>query len=222
MTGPNTWQVAREEVALFCRRMLAEHLVYYTAGNISCRIADDPRLVAMTPTSVAYDTMRPEDVVIVTVDGEIVDGNLKPTSELPLHTLVYARRDDVGGIVHTHSPAGMAMAAMGMTLPPILTGLVSAAGGAIVSAPYARGGTDEMADLTAAALEARSACFLRNHGVLAIGSNVEQAYNAASVVEGAADAYLRALPFGPVPVVPEDDMERIQRKWRARWPVGVR
>ena len=215
---PATRAEARELVVLFSRRLLAEHLVSYTAGNISTRIGDEPGLVAVTPGSTAYDTLRVEDIVIVDVDGTIVEGRLRPTAELPLHTLVYRDRPDVGGIVHTHSPAAMAMAAMGMDLPPILHGIVAACGGGIIAAPYARGATDEMATLTAEPLRHRSACLLRNHGVLAIGPNVEHAYNAACVVEGVADAYLRALPFGPVPEVPADDVERIRKaQWAPAW-----
>ena len=215
---PATRAEARELVVLFSRRMLAEHLVSYTAGNISTRIGDEPGLVAVTPGSTAYDTLRAQDIVIVTLDGTIVEGRLRPTAELPLHTLAYRDRPDVGGIVHTHSPAAMAMAAMGMDLPPILHGIVAACGGGIIAAPYARGATDEMATLTAEPLRHRSACLLRNHGVLAIGPNVEHAYNAACVVEGVADAYLRALPFGPVPEVPADDVERIRKaQWAPAW-----
>jgi L-fuculose-phosphate aldolase len=107
---------------------------------------------------------------------------------------------------------------MGRDLPPILHGIVSACGGGIVTAPYARGATGEMATLTAEPLRHRSACLLRNHGVLAIGPNVEHAYNAASVVEGTADASLRALPFGPVPEVPPDDVVRIRAtQWLPAW-----
>ena len=215
---PTTRAEARELVVLFCRRMLAEHLVAYTAGNVSTRIAREPDLVAVTPGSTPYDTLRPGDIVIVSLDGTSVEGTRRPTAELPLHTLAYRDRPDVAGIVHTHSPAAMAMAALGMDLPPILHGLVSACGGGIVVAPYARGATEEMAALTAEPLRHRSACLLRNHGVLAIGPNLEHAYNAACVVEGVADAYLRALPFGPVPEVPADDVVRIRAtQWAPAW-----
>jgi L-ribulose-5-phosphate 4-epimerase len=215
---PATRAGARELVVLFSRRLLAEHLVSYTAGNISTRIGGEPGLVAVTPGSTAYDTLRADDIVIVDLDGTVVEGRLRPTAELPLHTLAYRDRPDVAGIVHTHSPAAMAMAAMGMDLPPILHGLVAACGGGIVTAPYARGATEEMATLTAEPLRHRSACLLRNHGVLAIGPTVEHAYNAACVVEGVADAYLRALPFGPVPEVPAADVERIRvTQWAPSW-----
>jgi ribulose-5-phosphate 4-epimerase/fuculose-1-phosphate aldolase len=220
MSPPTARTEARERVLLFARRLLAERLVFFTAGNISMRITGEPDLVAMTPASTAYDTMRPEDVVIVRLDGRVVDGALKPTSELPLHTLTYVRRPDVGGIVHTHSPAAMAAAAMGIAIPPILHGLVSACGGGIITAPYARGGTAELAEVTAYALQGRSACLLRNHGVLAIGPTVDHAYNAASVVEGVADAYLRALAFGPVPEIEPDEVDRIRsEQWAPAWSV---
>lgn len=218
MSQPVAWTEARERVLLFAQRLLAERLVYFTAGNVSMRIADDPGLVAVTPASTPYDTLTPGDVVIVQLDGTIVDGRLKATSELPLHTLTYARRADVGGIVHTHSAAAMAAAAMAIAIPPILHGLVAACGGGIVTAPYARGGTAEVADLTADALRDRSACLLRNHGVLAIGPTVDHAYNAASVVEGVADAYLRALAFGAVPEIAPDEVDRIRREqWAPAW-----
>jgi L-fuculose-phosphate aldolase len=213
-----SWRRARELVLLFCHRLLAEHLVAYTAGNISMRIDDDPDLVAVTPASLAYDTMRADDIVIIATDGRIVHGARRPTSELPLHTLAYLQRPDVCGVVHTHSPAAMAMAAMGRDLPPILHGIVSSCGGGVAAAPYARGGTAEVAQVTADALRNRSACLLRNHGVLAIGPTVEHAYNAASVVEGACDAYLRAAVFGPVPELPPDEVERIRRtQWEPAW-----
>ena len=217
MSGSEARQRARDEVLLFCQRMQAEHLAYYTSGNISMRIGDEPNLIAMTPTSLPYDTLRPEDICIVTVDGEVVDGERRPTSEFPLHTLVYARRPEVGGIVHTHSPAAMAMAALGLTLPAFLTGLVGAAGGDIRTAPYARPGTAAMADLTAEALNDRGACFLRAHGVLAVGRTLHHAYNAASVVEGAADAFLRILPLGPVPELPEEERRWFGDFWRSQW-----
>ena len=221
MTAPAPWVEARERVALFARRLLAERLVAFTAGNVSMRIPGEPDRVAVTPSSTPYDTLRPEDIVIVSLDGRVIDGALRPTSELPLHTLAYVQRPDVRGVVHTHSPAAMAAAAMGLTIPPILHGLVSACGGAVVTAPYARGGTAEVAELTAEPLRDRSACLLRNHGVLAIGPTVDHAYNAASVVEGVADAYLRALAFGPVPELEPDEVERIRREqWQPAWTGG--
>ena len=208
---------ARQQVLEYCHRLLAEHLVSFTAGNISRRVAGEPDVIAVTPTSLPYDTMRVEDICLVTTDGELVEGDREPTSELPLHTLTYVRRPELGAIVHTHSPASMAMAAHGLTLPPILIGLVAAAGGAVQTAPYARTGTVGMADCIEAALEGRGACFLRFHGVLAIGRTLGHAFNAASVVEASADAYLRARPIGEVPTLPPEEVAWLAERWRGQW-----
>jgi L-ribulose-5-phosphate 4-epimerase len=217
MSSSESWQRAREDVVLYCRRMQAERLVSWTAGNISKRVDGEPDLIAMTPTNTPYDTMHPEDVCIVRIDGSILDGHRGPTSEFPLHTLVYQRRAEVGAIVHTHSPAAMTMAALGWNLPPILTGFVEAAGGSVYTARYSRPGTAEMADFTAEALADRGACFLRHHGLLAIGSDIQHAFQAASVTEGAADVYLRARQFGEVPELPESEVTWIADQWRGQW-----
>jgi ribulose-5-phosphate 4-epimerase/fuculose-1-phosphate aldolase len=132
---------------------------------------------------------------------------------------MYRRRPEVGGIVHTHSVGAMTMAVLGWTLPPILTGWVEACGGAVVTAPYSRPGTDEMADLTAEALSDRGACFLRHHGLLAIGADLHHAYQAASVTEGACQVYLQARQFGPVPELPEEEVRWIADEWREQWGV---
>jgi ribulose-5-phosphate 4-epimerase/fuculose-1-phosphate aldolase len=209
---------ARAQVVLYCRRMLAESLVDFTAGNISVRVDGEPGLYAVTPTGAPYDSLESTDVCLATIDGEVVAGRLKPTTEFPLHTLTYRRRPEVGAIVHTHSSGAMTMAALGWTLPPILTGLVAAVGGAVRTAPYARPGTEKLADVTSRALADRGACFLRHHGLLAIGATLHHAYNAASVTEGAAEVYLRARAFGPVPELPEEEVAWIAAAWREQWP----
>jgi L-fuculose-phosphate aldolase len=186
---------------------------------VSARVADEPGLIAMTPTGFPYDALEPDDIPLVTTAGRRVVGRREPTSELPLHTLVYARRPEVGAIVHTHSPAATTMAVFGWTLPPILTGLVEAAGGDVRTAPYSRPGTAEMAEFTAEALEDRGACFLRHHGLLAIGADLAHAFLAASITEGAARVYLDARAIdGDIPHLPPAEVEWIARRWREQWP----
>jgi len=207
---------AREAVARFGRRLRSEGLVQWTAGNVSCRVRGEPSLLAMTPTDVPYDELDASDVCLVRTDGTLVEGP-PPTTELPLHTLVYARRPEVGAIVHTHSAVAMTMAALGWTLPPILTGLVDATGGDVATAPYARPGTPAMADAVAAVLADRGACFLRHHGLLAIGSDLHRAFKAAAVTEASADVYLRARAFGAVPELPAAEVDWIAGAWRSQW-----
>jgi L-ribulose-5-phosphate 4-epimerase len=213
------WTAARLEVITYCHRMQAEHLVYSTAGNVSVRIEED--VIAMTPTSFPYDALELDDVCIVRTDGEVLDGRREPTSELPLHTLVYARRPEVGAIIHTHSPYAMTMAVLGWRLPPILTGLVEAVGGDVRNAPYSRPTTAEMADYTADALTDRGACFMRHHGLLTVGADLRHAFLAASVTEGAAKVYLEARRHQEnVPEISDEDVAWIAEWWQEQWAVA--
>jgi L-fuculose-phosphate aldolase len=210
---------ARRAIIRTAHRLQAEQLVHATAGNLSTRVDGERDVIAMTPTSVAYDTLEPDDICIVSTGGERLDGRREPTSELPLHTLVYARRPEVGAIIHTHSPAAMTMAVLGWRLPPILTGLVEAVGGDVLVAPYSSPGTADVADLTADALADRGACFMPHHGLLAVGADLERAFRAASVTEAAARVYLDARAQRvDVPELEPADVAWIARSWRSQWP----
>jgi L-fuculose-phosphate aldolase len=208
---------ARAAIVEFGLRMQDERLAYWTSGNLSVRVAGEPDLVALSPTDVPYESVELEEVPLVRLDGTLVDGARPPTSELPLHTLLYQRRPEIGAVVHTHSPAAMAMAGLDWTLPAFLTGLVMAAGGAVACAPYARPGSPELADAVEGALAGRGACFLRHHGLLALGATLPRAFQAATVVEGAADAYLRARAVGGVEDLPAEEVRWIAEAWRAQW-----
>ena len=210
---------ARHEVITYAHRLQAEHLVSATAGNVSTRVDGEPDAIAMTPTSLAYDALEHDDICIVSTAAERLAGRRQPTSELPLHTLIYTRRPAVGAIVHTHSPAAMTMAVLGWGLPPILTGLVDAVGGDVRVAPYSRPGTAELADAATDALNGRGACFMRHHGLLAVGADLARAFLAASVTEVTARVYLDARAQGvDVPQLPPHDVAAIARAWQAQWP----
>jgi L-fuculose-phosphate aldolase len=208
----------RREVIACCGRLQAEGFVPATAGNISARVDGRDPLIAVTPTGTPYDALEPGDIALVTDRGELVDGRLRPTSELPLHTELYRRRPEVGAIVHTHSPAASVMAVMGWPPPPILTGLAGAVGGDVRVAPYARPGTPELAAAAAEALADRGACLLRHHGVVAVGPDLGSAFTAASLTENAAQVYLEARATGAqVPELEPDEVEWLAAGWRAGW-----
>jgi L-fuculose-phosphate aldolase len=216
---PDARQRARRALIRYGHRLQAEQLVHATAGNLSTRVDGEPGAIAMTPTSLPYDEIEPADICIVTTAGERLEGARAPTSEQPLHTVIYARRSEVGAIVHTHSPAATTMAVLGWRLPPILTGLVAAVGGDVRVAPYSRPGTAELADRTAEALVDRGACFLRHHGVLAVGADLARAFLAASATESAARVYLDARAQGvEVPELAPDDVAWLAGVWREQWP----
>lgn len=212
------WHRTRQQVVNYTRRLQAERLVYYTAGNVSARIPGEPDLIAVTPTSTPYDELEPEDICIITTDGEIVDGRKPPTSEVPMHTLICKRRPEVGAIVHTHGKAVMTMANLGWTLPPILTGLVEASGGDVRTSPYSQPETAQMADFTEDALRDRGATFMRYHGLLAVGADLDHAFRTAAVVEGACEVYLTLRQLGEVHELPKDQVDWIASYWRAQFP----
>ena len=208
----------RKKIITYAKKLQAERLVYSTAGNISVRIPDAPHLIACTPASTQYDLIEPEDVAIVDVDGNQVDGRKSPTSEVSMHTMIYKHRPEVGGVVHTHGKAVMTFANLGWTLPPILTGLCEAAGGPVVTSPYSQPETDQMYTYTVPALRERGATFLRYHGLLAIGADLEHAFHTAAVVEGACEVYLSARQFTEnVPELPAEQVAWIASYYRAQY-----
>ena len=217
MTNAKARRRARAAIVEFGLRMQVERLGYWTSGNLSMRVPGDPDLIVVSPSATPWDLVEPEDVPLVRLDGKVLDGAGRPTSELPLHTLLYQRRPEIAAIVHVHSPAAMAMAALDWTLPRV---------------PHRprRGdrrrrrlravrptGQRELADAVAGALEGRGACFLRHHGLLAVGATLPRAFQAAAVTEGAADAYLRARAVGSVKDLDPAEVAWIAAAWDAQW-----
>lgn len=181
----------RERVAAAARRLAADGLVTGTAGNVSARAGE---LLAVTPTGARLEAVTPEQIAVVGLDGELLDGELAPTSELGLHLGIY-RRGDAGAVVHTHAPFATALACVVDELPVIHYQML-ALGGAIRVAPYATFGTPELAELTLAALEDRSAALMANHGAIALGPDLDAAMEQARLLEWACELYWRAAAVG--------------------------
>jgi L-fuculose-phosphate aldolase len=186
--------LARERrlIAEFGRRMTGDRLVVGTAGNLSVRSGE---LVAVTPSGYPYQTLTPELVCVRRLDGAAVEGALAPTSELPLHRLIYAHTD-AGAVVHTHSTAATAVSTLVAELPAVHY-ILAVMGGPIRVAPYARFGSEELAANVLAALEGRSGALLANHGAVTYGPTIEAAYDRALYLEWVADVWLRAHALVP-------------------------
>jgi L-fuculose-phosphate aldolase len=178
-------------VAGAARRLAADGLVTGTAGNVSMR-ADE--LVAVTPTGARLEDVTPEQVAVVDLDGDQVDGELAPTSELGLHLDIY-RRLDAGAVVHSHARFATALACVLDELPVVHYQML-ALGGPIRVAPYATFGTRELAELTLKALEGRSAALMANHGAIAYGPDLDTAMDQALLLEWACELYWRASALG--------------------------
>jgi L-fuculose-phosphate aldolase len=182
----------RELIAEFGRRMTADRLVVGTSGNLSIRSGD---LIAVTPTGHAYDTLTPELVCVHRLDGSAVEGELAPTSELPIHQLVY-RHSDAAAVVHTHSTAATVVSTVVEELPTIHY-ILAVMGGPIRVAPYATFGSPELAANVLAAIEGRSGVLLANHGAVTYGPTIQVAYDRALYLEWVAEVWLRAHALGP-------------------------
>lgn len=181
----------RAAVADVCRRLGAEGLLIGTAGNVSVRVEDR---VAVSATGAVLAELTPDQVTVVDLDGEVVAGSLRPTSELELHLGVY-RRYGTGAVVHTHAPMATAVSCVLDELPCIHYQLL-ALGGAVRVAPYATFGTPELAESVLTALDGRSAALLANHGAVTHGTTLDKAVENALLLEWACGVYQRAAAMG--------------------------
>ncbi|MEU8949829.1 class II aldolase/adducin family protein [Streptomyces sp. NPDC048489] len=169
------------------RRTVADGLVVGTSGNVSVRVGDT---VLVTPTGVPYDRLAPGDVVGVDLDGRQTLGSLRPTSELPMHLAVY-RATDARAVVHTHAAHATAVSTL-VTELPLIHYMAGALGGPVRVAPYATYGTPELAENMMRALAGRTACLLQNHGTLAHGASLDQAYDRTAQLEWMSRVWLLA------------------------------
>ena len=199
----------RELIAEFGRRMTGDRLVVGTSGNLSIRDGD---LLAVTPTGHAYDTLTPDLVCVQRLDGSAVEGGLAPTSELPIHQLIYGHTD-AAAVVHTHSTAATVVSTVVEELPTIHY-ILAVLGGPIRVAPYATVGSEELAAKVLAAIRDRSGVLLANHGAITFGPTLEVAYDRALYLEWVAEVWLRAhsLPGFTPRILGDAEMAEVYAK----------
>jgi len=195
----------REAVATASRQLAAAGLLVGTAGNVSARVGD---LVAVTASGVVLAETTTADVVVVDLRGALVEGDLKPTSELDLHLGVYADTPTAGAVVHTHAPFSTAVACVLDELP-VLHYQQLVLGGAIRVAPYATFGTPELATHVREALVGRHAALMANHGSVAVGATLDQAVDHALLLEWLATLHHRASALGTPRALTDDEQTAV-------------
>ncbi|GAA2277084.1 aldolase [Streptomyces ruber] len=186
-SAPGEVASAWDELVATARRTVADGLVVGTSGNVSVRVGDT---VLVTPTGVPYERLTPDDVVGVDLGGRQVLGSLRPTSELPMHLAVYGTTG-ARAVVHTHAVHATAVSTLVPELP-LIHYMAAALGGAVRVAPYAAYGTPELAENMLRALHGRTACLLRNHGTVAHGSSLSEAYDRTAQLEWMCRVWLTA------------------------------
>lgn len=203
------WQEERESVLKTSLKLVEKGLVTGKAGNVSRRLKPEEgtSLIAITPTSRYYDSVSVNDVSIVDFNGSLVDGRFAPSSETPLHLAIYRSRKDVNAVVHTHSLYASTVSVTGIEIPALLEEEVMVLGGAIRVARYAPSGTIELAENVVTALADRHAVILANHGALAVGRTLRDAFDACELIEKAAAVFLLATITGRVNQLPEEGLK---------------
>ncbi|MGC8781384.1 MAG: L-ribulose-5-phosphate 4-epimerase [Anaerolineae bacterium] len=202
----------REQLYWLHLELPKNNLVTWTGGNVSAR---DPEsgLVAIKPSGVRYEELRPEHMVIVDLDGRIVEGDLKPSSDTASHLYIYRHRPDVGGIVHTHSPYATAFAALGRPIPCVLTAMADEFGGPIPCGGFALIGGEEIGQVVVESIGRSVACLLKNHGVFTIGKDAEAAVKAAVMTEDVARTVWLALQLGQPEEIAADDVAKLHHRY---------
>lgn len=180
-----------------------------TWGNISCRLEGEK--MAITPSGMEYSTLRPEDLVIMDLEGNCLDGCRKPSTEQPLHRAIYLARPDVQAIVHTHSIYASAFAAARKPIPGAIEDLVQIVGGEVRVAQYALPGSPLLGRYAAEALEGRTGALLANHGVIGAAGDLKQALLICQIIEKSAQIAIAALALGGMVPLPQEDIDAMRQ-----------
>ncbi len=212
-------QELREQLVAVARRMNASGLNQGTSGNLSARI---PGGMLITPSSLPYEQMQPEDLVALDLEGRPLEAvgqtdaapSRRPSSEWRLHADLLAGRPEIQAVLHCHSIHATALACHGRAIPPFHYMTAVAGGDTIRCAPYATFGTAELSRLAVEALQDRLACLLAQHGQVTLGRSLDQALRLAIEVETLAHMYLQALQLGEPPLLTSEQMAAVHQQFR--------
>ena len=205
-------QEERELIIEYGKKLVASGLTTGTGGNISIYRPEE-QLMAISPSGIDYDRIKPADVVVLDLDYNIIDSDKLPSSEYSMHRIFYARREQVRAIVHTHSIYATTIAALNWELPAVHY-LIGFSGNEVPLARYATFGTEELANNAFEGMGNYNAVLLANHGLLAVGSDLHLAFNTAEEIEFTCQVYYRAKSIGDPVILPEQEMEIIIEKFK--------
>ncbi len=214
---PEADATLRAQLVAAARRMTAAGLNKGTAGNLSVRCVDAGEAgYLITPTGMAYDTLTPEDIVFMRLDGAHagLHGNRRqPSSEWRFHRDLYAARPEAGAVLHAHSPFAVSLACLRRDIPPFHYMIARFGGDTLRCSAYATFGTQELSDAALAALEGRTACLLANHGMLVHGRDLAQALDLGVELECLCEQYWRACQLGAPVLLDATEMATVLEKF---------
>ena len=205
-------QELKEQLVQLHLELPKNALVAWTSGNVSARDAETG-LVVIKPSGIRYEALRPEHMVVVDLEGAVVEGELKPSSDTASHLYIYRLRPEVGGVVHTHSPYATAFAAVGRPIPVVLTAIADEFGGAIPCGDFCLIGDESIGKMVIDCIGESPAVLLKNHGVFTLGRTAEMAVKAAIMTEDNARTVWLALQLGIPDEIPAEDVARLHRRY---------
>lgn len=209
-SSPSVVARLRTELVALHRDLVDAHLVVWTAGNVSARVPGED-LFLIKPSGIGYGDLDAASMVLCDLDGQVVDGALKPSSDTAAHAYVYRHMPLVGGVVHTHSTYATAWAARGEPIPCVLTAMADEFGGEIPTGPFALIGGDDIGRGVVATLEGHRspAVLMRNHGVFTVGATPRDAVKAAVMCEDVARTVHLSRQLGDPAPIGADDVDRL-------------
>ncbi|MDQ1317791.1 MAG: L-ribulose-5-phosphate 4-epimerase [Candidatus Poribacteria bacterium] len=206
----------RDEVYKMNMELPKNNLVTWTSGNVSGRDSETGYVV-IKPSGISYDLLSPENLVVIDFQGNVIEGDLMPSVDTDSHLYVYRHRDDVGGVVHTHSPYATAFAILGRSIPVYLTAMADEFGCSVPVSNYARIGGDEIGKEIVEKIGKSPAILLKNHGVFTIGLTPLSAVKAAVMLEDIAKTVHLALLLGQPDEIPSEEVERAHRRYKEKY-----
>ena len=205
-------QKEREMIVAYGKRMLSAGLTRGTGGNLS--IYDrNLELMAITPSGIPYEEIEAEDILIMKLDGTIVEGNKTPSSEHTMHEIVYRTREDVGAMLHVHSTFAVTLACLNEDLPAVDYMVAYSRGRSVKCAPYASFGTPDLAVNALKTMGNQNAVLLTNHGMNVVGPDLPKAFAIAEQLEFCAELYVRARTIGKPVILPDDEMDQMVKRF---------
>jgi L-ribulose-5-phosphate 4-epimerase len=202
----------KEELVELHLELPKHNLVVWTGGNVSSRDSDTG-LIVIKASGIRYEEMRPEHMVVVDIDGKMVEGDFKPSSDVYSHLYIYKHRPDVGGVVHTHSVYATAFAAVNKPIPVVLTAIADEFGGPIPCGGFALIGDEAIGKVVIESIGKSPAVLLKNHGVFTIGKNAKSAVKAAVMTEDNAKTVWLAMQIGKPDEIPQEDVEKLHHRY---------
>jgi L-fuculose-phosphate aldolase len=203
---PRSADEIKAELLRTAKELLRTGLVEGTAGNVSARLPDGN--VVMTPSSLDYERMQLEDLVVVDLDGKVLEGERPPTTEKALHLACLRRHADIGAVIHSHAMFATMFAVTHQPIPCVIEEFDVFVGGEVPVANYKLTGSDELGEEVAAWVENRGAVLMANHGLLTVGTGPENAMKVAHLVERTAKIIWGARLLGDLVPLPASTLER--------------